>query len=64
MSEIVRLRTRLNNVQRNVTEYRMTVTEARNLLKEIESLQKQEKPQPAVVVEPVTMTRIMDGGSF
>jgi len=64
MGEIERLRTRLKNVQRNVTEYRMTVTEARNLLKEIEVLQKQEKPQPVVIDEPVAVTRIMDGGSF
>jgi hypothetical protein len=64
MSEITRLRTRLKNVQRNVTEYRMTVTEARNLLKEIEDLQKQEKPQQVVVEQPITVTRIMDGGSF
>jgi len=66
MSEIDRLRQRLKNVQRNVTEYRMTVAEARKLLKEIEDLQKQEKPKQAEVVvsEPVVITRIMDGGSF
>ena len=38
MSEIARLRTRMKNVQRNVTEYRMTVAEAQALLKEIDQL--------------------------
>lgn len=64
MSEIARLRTRLKNVQRNVTEYRMTVTEAKSLLKEIEDLQKEEKPQEVVVAEPTVITRTIDGGSF
>ena len=38
MTEIARLRARLRNVKDNVTEYRMTVTEARNLLLEIDRL--------------------------
>lgn len=65
MSEIIKLRKRLVNVNRNVTEYRMTVIEAKALLKEIDELinQKQE-PQPVVVNEPVIITRIMDGGDF
>ena len=65
MSEIDRLRTRLKNVQRNVTEYRMTVTEARELLYEIDILSKpKEKPPEVVVNEPATITRIIDGGAF
>lgn len=67
MSEITKLRTRLKNVQRNVTEYRMTVTEAKELLKEIDSLstyKKQEEPQKVVVNEPAVITRIIDGGAF
>jgi uncharacterized protein YpiB (UPF0302 family) len=67
MSEIIKLRTRLKNVQKNVIEYRMTVVEAKNLLKEIDVLLtvKEEKPLPQVVLnEPAERTRIIDGGAF
>jgi hypothetical protein len=66
MSEIAKLRTRLKNVQKNVTEYRMTVVEAKNLLKEIDVLLtvKEEKPQQVVLNEPTIRTRIIDGGAF
>ena len=65
MSEVDRLRTRLKNVQRNVTEYRMTVTEAKELLYEIDELLKSKEKSPQVVVnEPATITRIIDGGAF
>jgi hypothetical protein len=66
MSEIARLRKRLSNVQRNVVEYRMTVTEAKNLLKEIEDIQQEqlEKPQQVVVNEPAVINRTIDGGAF
>ena len=66
MSEVARLRARLKNVQRNVIEYRMTVSEARNLLKEIESLLagKEEKPQQVVVNESAVINRKIDGGTF
>ena len=69
MYEIERLRTRLRNVQRNVTEYRMTVSEAKELLKEIDILLKpkeisKETPPEVVVNEPATITRIIDGGAF
>lgn len=65
MSEIEKLRARLKNVQRNVTEYRMTVTEAKELLKEIDVLLKpKEKPLEVVVNETATTTRIIDGGVF
>jgi len=67
MSEIARLRARLKNVQKNVTEYRMTVAEAKNLLKELDVLltKKEEKPPIQVVRDdPVERTRIIDGGSF
>ena len=63
MYEIERLRTRLRNVQRNVTEYRMTVVEAKELLKEIDILLKpKEKPPQVVVNAPIEITRIIDGG--
>ena len=66
MSEISKLRTRLRNVQKNVTEYRMTVIEAKNLLKEIDVLLVEEKPPLQVALnEPaVIITRILDGGAF
>ena len=67
MNEINKLRQRLKNVGRNVTEYRMTVTEAKALVAEFDARDKelQEKPQPQVVVnEPATITRIIDGGVF
>jgi len=65
MAEIDRLRIRLKNVQKNVTEYRMTVTEAKGLLKEIDELLKpKEKPPEVVVNETAVITRIIDGGVF
>jgi hypothetical protein len=66
MSEIDKLRQRLKNVGRNVTEYRMTVTEAKALVAEFDARDKelQEKPQPQVVIEPTTITRTIDGGTF
>ncbi len=66
MAEIEKLRTRLKNVQKNVTEYRMTVIEAKNLLKEIDVLLVEEKPPLQVALnEPaVIITRILDGGAF
>ena len=68
MREISKLKARLKNVQRNVTEYRMTVTEAQALLAEIENIIKtkpEEKLQKKVVeAEPTTINRIIDGGTF
>lgn len=66
--EIERLRARLKNVQRNVTEYRMTVAEAKALLLEIDALIKkqQEKPSQQVALNEtaVRTTQILDGGAF
>ena len=66
MNEINKLRARLKNVQKNVIEYRMTVSEAKELLKEIDVLLKQEKPPQQVALnEPaVRTTQILDGGAF
>ena len=66
MNEINKLRARLVNVLPNVTEYRMSVSEAKGLLKEINELQKL-KPPEAVLVEsgPAIIDRvIIDGGEF
>lgn len=70
MAEIDKLKQRLKNVNPNVTEYRMTVAEARNLVKEFEELQNQhreaQKPPPVVIKEapPAPKIIIMDGGTF
>jgi len=65
MYEINKLRTRLKNIQRNVTEYRMTVTEAQDLLKEIDDLLTPKLPEEIPVVEShPTLVRILDGGTF
>jgi len=68
MSEIDKLRQRLKNVGRNVTEYRMTVVEAKALIAEFDAKEKElkEKSQPQVVVnEPaITITQILDGGAL
>jgi hypothetical protein len=64
--EIDKLRKRIKNVGKNVTEYRMTVTEAHNLISEFEQLDKllQEKLQQVVVNEPAIITRTIDGGAL
>lgn len=66
MSEIAKLRQRLSNVNKRVVEYRMTVDEAKALLKEIDTVTKEQKQEPlrVVVNEPAIITRIMDGGAF
>lgn len=67
MVEISKLRQRLKNVNKNVTEYRMTVNEARQLLQEIDGIL-QEKEKPEVIEDdiytPPIITRVMDGGTF
>jgi polyhydroxyalkanoate synthesis regulator phasin len=67
--EIDKLRQRLRNIGRNVTEYRMTVAEAQALVKEFAALEKEfddleNKSKQVIINEPVTVIRIMDGGTF
>ena len=77
MSEIEKLRKRLKNVDRNVTQYNMTVAEAWALAEEFEQLEKQmesklseltatiEKWKIArTTVVPAPVIRNIDGGSF
>lgn len=68
MKEIDKLRKRLSNVGRNVTEYRMTVAEARNLVKEFEELEValSQKPKEIIITkEPeIQPVRVLDGGTF
>lgn len=70
MKEYEKLKTRLANAGHQAQEYRMSMTEARSLLAEIERLiqgmpePQQEQPQPVVVHEPVPRTRTIDGGSL
>ena len=66
-AEIAKLRARLKNVNRNTTEYRMTVLEAKTLLSEIDRLEKNievEKNKLQPKEENYEITRIMDGGTF
>lgn len=61
--EIEKLRSRLKNVKKGVTEYRMTVTEAQKLIEEYDN----EKKATPVVKTPepeVVRTNILDGGGF
>jgi hypothetical protein len=65
--EIDKLRLRLSNAGKNATEYRMTVVEARNLLKEFEEMEQKlkEKPIPINVISvPPPQSQIFDGGTF
>jgi predicted RNase H-like nuclease (RuvC/YqgF family) len=66
MSEIKKLRQRLKNVEKGVAEYRMSVNEAKALVKEIDQLEKklEEKPREVFVLAPSLPTKIMDGGNF
>lgn len=65
MREIDKLKKRLKNVNPNVTEYRMTIAEARNLIKEFDDLQKPVVVEK-VITQPTPIVReiIMDGGSL
>ena len=65
MLQISKLRARLKNVQKNVTEYRMTVIEAKELLAEIDELLKpKEIPVEVIIKEQPAIVRITDGGTF
>ena len=65
MHEINKLRTRLKNVSKNATEYRMTIQEARSLLLEVDNLL---KPKASTTEdtseEQPVIARILDGGTF
>ena len=65
--EIDKLRRRLSNAGKKSTEYRMTIEEASNLLKEINALEQKlkEKPSPITVVKSsAPVNQIFDGGTF
>lgn len=67
MVELTKLRRRLSNVNKNITEYRMTIQEATALLAEIDIILTSVKPLKdgvAAVEQPKRMPKIMDGGSF
>ena len=65
MIEHEKLRSRLKNVGRGVTEYRMTVEEAKSLLAEFDTLNTKSvtKPIETLPTEPPKVV-ILDGGSF
>ena len=65
MSEIAKLRQRLQNINKNVTEYRMTVVEAKALIAEIDELLKPKiDPAKEAIKAPTVITKILDGGTF
>lgn len=65
MSEINKLRQRLKNINKNVTEYRMTVSEAKALISEIDELPKPDiEPAKEAIKATTVITRILDGGTF
>lgn len=68
MREIDKLRQRLTNVKRGVLEYRMTVIEANELVKEFVEiemkLQEKSLPAPSIIVKELNTPGIIDGGSF
>jgi hypothetical protein len=65
MSAVNKLRARLKN--KDVVEYRIALSEAKQLLGEIEGLideveRLKQKPPEVVVNAPAVITRIIDGG--
>lgn len=64
MSEIAKLRARLKNTTKSATEYRMTVDEARALLKEIDNIKAVEAPPKVIIKEVPVAPKVLDGGSF
>ncbi len=66
-TQIGRLKNRLKNIDRSVKEYRMTITEAKELLSEIELLEEEIRRKPKEIEVKVIQeksTRILDGGNF
>lgn len=66
MIEHEKLRSRLKNVARGVTEYRMTVIEADALLVEFDVLkiESSKVPLPVAIKEHVAAPKHLDGGTF
>lgn len=75
MSEIEKLKKRLKNVGKNVTQYNMTVAEAWKLCEEFDQLEKQMESQLSSLSEiverfkisqtpVVPIVRNIDGGTF
>ncbi len=67
MREIDRLRKRMKNIDRNVIEYRMTISEARSLIQEFDDLEKKINEKISEVEpkkEETNYAAIWDGGSF
>ena len=64
--EIDKLRQRLKNVGKGVTEYRMTVSEAQDLVQEFEVLEKKLLEKVIPVATPVLPLPnwVLDGGHF
>jgi hypothetical protein len=66
MTEIEKLKFRMRNINRNITEYRMSVVEVRDLISEIEILESKLKEMPKTIIQyqEVQSPKILDGGTF
>lgn len=66
MKEIARFRKRISNSSATSTEFRMTISEARNLLSEIENLIKSKtiEQEPKETPEQEIVVRTLDCGNF
>jgi len=69
MNEVNKLRQRLKNLGKNTTEYRMSVSEAQELLKEFDDLSAKLVQKPQVTVTPTPEVGhdsgvVWDGGMF
>lgn len=63
--EIDKLRTRLKNVKKGITELYLTVDEAKRLLQEIESIEDRVATEKVTEKEVRPVTRkVIDGGTF
>lgn len=67
MQEIDKMRLRLKNIGKNVTEYKMSVLEAKNLIDEFSFLEKKLSEKQITVIpqlKTIITSDIIDGGSF
>ncbi len=64
MSEISKLKFRLQNVGKHVIEYKMTIVEAKALAAEIDELAKKQIVIEKPTIAPEVTRGILDGGTF
>ncbi|HEY6437225.1 MAG TPA: hypothetical protein VIY47_11600 [Ignavibacteriaceae bacterium] len=67
MNEINRLKSRLKNIGKNVTELKMSIRDALALVAEFEDMENKMETQfrtPPEPPKPIVITNILDGGTF